>query len=410
MEEYTHLRDLPPAAARERLIARARELGPGALDLLRAALADPALGAAAVESLAEVPAQEAWDLLEEAAQSGPAGLRKAARRGQHRLRSRGFQPAPAAPRQEAAPAVEEARATSFDAAGNQFLRLVRPAALGMVRYANWIVGPEGLVDCNYAMDNRADLAAALAAEDADLGVELVEVGLGYVARRARAAAAQSRAAGQALSRHWPAAARLLEDAPEDPLPAALADIPLEAALAPREVARLLGHLTMARWLLDAERLAPYAEEWLHLLQYQPLRTEQGLPNLGAVHVQGQLTARIVADLCDAPTVRRLAGQLAEQARLFYALGEQELAGLALRGGADLERCPGPASPFLRALVEASMELAVRAVQEKAAAAEQGPWMQAGGPAGPLWLPRPAAPPAEDEGAPPASPLWLPGQR
>jgi hypothetical protein len=409
MEEYAHLRELAPGEARKRLIALAREQGPTALAALRAALEEPVLAEAALEALAEVPVQEAWDLLEQAAQAETAGLRKAARRSQHRLRSRGFRPAPITPHQETAPTVEQARATSFDTTGNQFLRLVRSAALGMGHYANFIVGPEGLVECNHVLINRADLDDILAEEDADFGEELVKVGLAYVARRARAAAARNRAAGKALPRDWPEAARLLEDAPEDPLPAELAAAAAqEAAVTPRDGARLLRHPRMARWLLDTERLAPYAEEWLHLVQYQPIRTEEGLPNLGAIQSQGQLVGRILADLGDAATVQRLAEQLGEQARLFYAQGDHDLAGLALRCSAGLEQRPGPDNPFLRALVEVSMNLAVRLVQEAIQEEAQGPWIQAGGTAGPLWVPRPAAP-EEDEEEKPAPRLWLPGQ-
>jgi hypothetical protein len=412
MEDLAQLRELAPADARKRLLSLAREKGTAALETLQAALGEPALAEAALDALAEVPVQEAWDLLEHSAQSGPAGRRKGARRAQHRLRSRGFRPAPIAPRQKAAPTVEQARASSFDMAGAQFLRLVRSATLGMVRYASFIVGPEGLLECHYALANRSDVESAIASEDGTMGADLVEMGLAYLARRARQAAERSRAGGKALPRDWPEAAWLLEDAPEDSPPAELAVAAAQAApLVPGEATRLVQHRTLARWIWEPERLAPYARDWLHLLQYQPARTEEGLPNLSTLQARGQMTARIVADLCDAATMRRLAEQLAEQSRMLFALGERDLAGLALRCATGLEEHPGADDPFLRTLVEESMGIAVQLLQKQEEEAASGPWVPAGDAANPLWVPRPAEPERkEDAEEKPASRLWLPGQQ
>jgi hypothetical protein len=411
MEELDQLRELTPAHARKRLLALAREQGPAALEALRAALEDPELAQAALEALGKVPDQGAWQLLEQAAQSGPARLRKTARRSQHRLRSRGFRPAPQeTTRQEAAPIVEQARATPFDMAGNQFLRLIRPAPLGMVRYANFIVGPEGLIDCSYFLTNRADMEEALAKENADLGEEMIDVNLAYIARRARAAAAHNRAVGKAIPRDWSEAARLLEDAPEDPLPAKLAaSAAQEGAVPSRDARRLFDHPSMVRWFFDPNRLTSYAQDWLHLLEYQPLRTEEGLPNLGAIQAQGQLTARIVADLCDAATIQRLVGQLFEQACLFYILGDHDRAAIAMRCSVGLEQNPSAENAFLRAMVEVSMGLAVSVIRERAAEESEGPWVRGGDAAGPLWVPRPAALEADEEEEEPPR-LWLPGQQ
>lgn len=409
MDELAQLRDLPPAEARQRLIAVAREKGTAALEALQAALAVPALAEAALDALAEVADQAAWDALERVAAEGPAALRKAARRAQHRLRSRGFSPAvPAAP--VASPAVEQARASYFDSVGAQFLRLVRPATLGMVRYASFITGPEGLLECTYTLASRADLAAALGEEDKQFGGELVELDLAYIARRVRQAVARSREGSKPLPRHYAEAARLLEDAAEDVTPAELVATALDTPVTLQEAARLIHHRSLGRWILDPERLAPYAGDWLHLLEYQPARTQEGLPNLGAIQARGQISARIIADLYDAATMRRLAEQLAEQARVFFASGEQDLAGLALRSATELERQPGPDNAFLHVLVEESMELAVRALRAKEEEQARGPWVPAEGTANPLWVPRPAEPEKEEgEQEKPAPRLWLPGQ-
>jgi len=411
MEELGQLRELTPAEARKRLISLAREQGSAALEALRAALEDPVLAQAALEALGQVPDQGAWELLEQATRSGPAKLRKTARRSQHRLRSRGFRPdSPKATPEEAAPVVEQARATFFDMEGSQFLRLLRPAPLGMVHYADFVVGPEGLIACNYLLTNHADLEEILSQQDTDLGEDIIEVGLAYVARRAREAAAHNRAVGKAIPRDWSEAARLLEDAPEDPLPAEMAaGAAQESTVTLPEANHLFDHPSMARWLLDDERLMSYAEEGLHLLERQPVRTEEGLPNLGALQSHGQLTSRIITDLCDAPLIQRLTEQLVEQARLFHILDDRRRAGITMRCSVELAQRPGPDNAFLRSMVEGSTSLAISTLRERAAEESAGPWVQGGDAASPLWVPRPAALEADEEEEEPPR-LWLPGQR
>jgi hypothetical protein len=402
------LLELPPAESRNYLIALAQQEGAAALETLRLALEMPALAQAAVDALAEVPDQEAWDLLEGVVRSGtPPALRKGARRAQHCLRSRGFNPSPAV-REVAPPAVKQARASTFDYLGNQFLQLVCPAALGMVRYADFIVSPESLADCSYALASQSDIEAILAKEDEQFSGDLVEMGLAYVARRVRQAAARSHEQKKNLPEDYIEAAFLLEGAPEDCIPEELS----AAAGQPAgldEAADLLRHPSMAPWLFEPEEVEAYVEDWLHLLEYLPVRTEEGLPNLGAIQARGQMTARIIDDLCDEDTRRRLAGQLSEQARLLLVLGEKRLAQIAVRCSAGLERNPPPDDPFLRALVGESMHVAVRLARAEQQELAQGPWKALESEGGALWVPRPAGT-DEEEGEEETGPrLWLPGQ-
>ncbi len=410
MEELAELRDGAPAEARRRLLALVHERGAAALTTLQGALEVPALAEAAIEALAELPDQGAWSILEQIAQKGPAGLRKAARRAQHRLRSRGFTPpSTAAP---AGPDVtfEQARASFFDRSGAQFMRLVQPAALGLARFASFLVGPDGLLECEYALVSRADLEAGLAVEDEHFGEDLVEVGPAYIARRARQAAERSRSGGRTLPPDYSEAAHLLERVPEDTLPAYLAAA-ADTVASPAQAATLVQHRSMVRWLLLDEGMNPYVEKWLRLAQRQPMQTEEGLLNLAALQSRGQLAARIIGERCDEALVRRLAEQLAEQARLLAALGEEKLAAVAIGCAADLERHPGPDNAFLRALVDRSMEILVQIAQEQEEEEEEEDefWVPAGSGPGTLWVPRPTSLEEEEEEEKPAPRLWLPGQ-
>lgn len=408
MEELAQLCAESPAAARQRLRTLARERGAAALAILQGALEVPTLAEAAIEALAEVPDQGAWDILEQIARQGPAGRRKAARRAQHRLRSRGFLPQDTAVPPSPAPTFEQVRASFFDRIGAQFLRLVQPAALGMVRYASFLVGPEGLLECEYALVSRIDLDHGLAAEDEQFGEDLIEVSPAYIARRVRQAVERSRAGGHALPQAYSAAAQILEGIPDDVLPACLAAAADTAAVSPSQANALVRHRSMVRWLLLDKEMSSYAEDWLRIVQSQPLLTQEGLPNLAALQSRGKLAARIIGDRCDEAMVRRLAEQLTEQARLLAALGEEKLAAVALGCAAGLEKNPGPDNPFLRALVDESMEILVQIAQDREEEEEEedGPWVSTG--PGALWVPRPAEPKDEEEESP-ARRLWLPGQ-
>ncbi len=400
------LLDLPPAESHAYLVALAEQEGAAALETLRLALEMPALAAAAIDALAEVPDQEAWDLLEGVVQS-KAALRKDARRAQHRLRSRGFSPAAPA-RAAAPPAFERAQASFFDHTGAQFLRLVQPAPLGMLRYGSFIVSPEGLIECLYILANRSDVEGSIALEDEQFAGNLVEMGRPYIARRVQQAVARSQELKEPLPEDYFDAAHLLEGAPEDPTPPglALSDQPVT----PTEAHRLLRHRTMLAWLFAPEDMDAYVDEWLHIVEFEPTRIEEGLTNLGAIQARGRLAARIIGDLGDEATCRQLAEQLVEQARLLACLGEGDLADIAARSAAGLERNPPLEDTFLRALIDESMGLAVRAAMEEEEEEERGPWEVRRGAAGDLWVPWQAdEEEGEDEEEPSAPRLWLPGQ-
>lgn len=400
------LLSLSPAEIRDYLVSLARQEKSAALETLRLALEVPALAEAAVEALGEVPDQEAWELLESTA-AKRADLRKAARRAQHRLRSRGFSPAPLRP--EKPPEVlGRAWASYFDHLGEQYLRLIRPVPFGMLRFAAFIVSFQGLETADYILAGREDLEKLLEEEDKRFGEKMVEVSLAHVAHRVRQAVAHSREHDKALPEDYPDAARLLEDIPEEVEPEELLAVP-ETQPSLGEAYRLFSHRSMFSWLFPREKLAPYVAEWRNVVEHQPLHTEEGLLNLDVVQAQGRIVARILADLYDEDLRARLPEQLREQAHLFYVMGEKELAGIARRCASTLGTCPPTEDPFLRGLVDASMMLAVSlAVEGEEEEEEEEPWIPMEGPGGLLWMPRPAGEKEEGEEEPPPR-LWLPGQ-
>ena len=402
--------EMPSEEARAQLGALAEE-GAAGLAVLEAALAVPVLAETAVGLLGDISSQEAWDLLERAGRDDSPSLRKAARRAQHRLRSRGFSPVEQA-REAVASHIEQSRASFFDQRGHQMLRVVQGASLGMVHYAEFIVSAQGLVDCAHLLAGRAEIeeyTARVDARIAGIGGGLVEIGLPYLARRVRQAVARGREQGTPTPTDYVDAVRIVEGAPEDSAPAELET--LSAGGGPvslEEVERLLTHRSMLSWAFPAEELERYVQDWQRVAERLPARTEEGVPNLAALRARGQITARIIADLCDEATCRRLKEQLPEQARLLAASGEEKLAGIAMRCAAGLEPPASPNHPFLCTLAEMSMEVALRLARQEVEEEEEqrSPWTQLE--PGSLWVPRTASgetPAGEEEE--PSPRLWLP---
>lgn len=403
----SELREQPPGERKKQLRDLARREGSAALDTLRQALSIPSLREAALQALGDVPDQEAWDLLQEVAEGEKnRKVRKAARRAQHRLRSRGFQPSVSRKRPPSPPRrTELAQATWFDPDGAQFTRIVQQAPLGMLRYAGFILSPAGLEQGLYVTTNRHDVEEILAEEDERFGDRLVDVGLAYATHLIEKAADRSRVQDHRLPEAYFEASQILNQAPEDSLPEALQEIEAGAAPpSPREVEIMFAHQSMQSWLLPLQELVPYAEEWMERMEQQP-EMEQGTINLGAIQARAQMTTQIVSDLIDEDLQQRLTRQLREQARLFYSAGEQERARTALRCAVTLEEKASPDHPFFRSLVGQNMDMIFHVLEEEEEEEEwEDSWQRAG--EGGLWTPRP---PREREEQPPSSGLWLPGQ-
>lgn len=413
MSEHNLLAKLAAAVPEEiqaQLFALAEEQGAAGQENLEQVLHTPALLESAIEALAKTPSQDSWDLLEWiAGESTDRKLRKAARRAQHRLRSKGFQPSPTPPSRPSTQPATRAWASIFDFSGDQLLRVVQQAPLGMMCYARFVVSPEGLQDSFSRIDNQADVEAVIADEDKRIGDELIETTPAYAARRVQEAAALSRELGKPLPEYFLDDIHILQGAPEDPWPEEL-DGTDDAVPTPQEIQDLLEHPQMRHWLIPARQMAPYVEDWLKIQERLPAVAERGVPNLSLIQERGGLTARIIADTCAEETCQRLAGQLREQARLFLGGANQELAHTAVRCARALEKNRSSDSAFLRALVGRSMDFALNLAREQKVKQEEeaNPWRRRGSQGGALWVPQPKVEKEEEEE--PGSTLWLPGQR
>lgn len=379
-----------------------------AVDLqpFRVALERPALAEEALRLLGDLCTQEAWDLLETVAETNRT-LRKAARRAQHRMRARGFRPQ-IEKRAPTPPKVVRVVATGFNEQGEQILRVFQEAPLGMLRSVRFLLAFDGIEDIAILVANRKDMEEALAILEerlAEVPGFLVDVSLGYVARRVQTAAARMRDAGKPLPYGYEEAVALFDGVPEDPWPAELDEDLTRPS--PSEADRLLKEALFASWHLAEEKVKPFAREWIKIGGAIPQFTEENLPNLALLEARGRMTTRIIEELFDTATCLRFQEQLREQARLFLFSGLTEQARLAARCAREFDTVSPSENNFLRTLVGRSMEAALVAIveRERQEMQEQGPWArleEAGG----LWVPRPTPP---EEGEEPAKPsLWLPG--
>ncbi|MGC8874914.1 MAG: hypothetical protein ACP5SI_10785 [Chloroflexia bacterium] len=383
---------------------RARVAWGEAVDLepFRVALERPEVAEEALALLADLFTQEAWDLLEKVAETNRA-LRKAARRAQHRMRTRGFRPQEK--RAPARPKVVRVLATSFNELGEQILRVVQEAPLGMLRSVNVLLSAKGIEGITTLTANREDLQKMFSEfeqSSAEMPGFLVEVNLPYVARRVWGAAARMREAGRPLPYNYQEVEELFVGVPEDPWPAEL-DEDLSRP-SPDEADRLLREAIFAPWHLREEKLQPFAKEWFKITEAIPPLTEDNLPNLAFVQARGQMTARIIETMFDAATCSRFREQLQEEARLYLFFGRADLARLAARCAREFDTVPLAENTFLRTLVERSMDAVLLMIANREEE-EREPWKkieEAGG----LWVPRPA-PPEEGEKAAKSS-LWVPG--
>jgi hypothetical protein len=404
----SQMADKRPTEIQKALLSLVSQQGEAALETLRGALQEPALTEAALVAMGEIPTQESWELLDDfTGKEAPKHLRKAARRAQHRLRSRGFRPA-TTERKQTTREFELAQVSYFDHVGDQYLRLVQQAPLGMLNYTAFIVSHTGLKDCFYLSSGRQDIKEIIALENERFGIGLIEVSAVYVGQRVARAVEQSRKHRQSLPEGYIEAAPMLREIPdeEDP-PPQLEELPdLGIPTSHAEVQSLLNHESMHSWTFSPDKLQPFVRDWLRILENQPLQTEEGLANLGALQARGQLTNRII-DTFGEPTLQeRLVEQLREQARLLLALKENRLAAIALRSAAGLEGNDPAQDPFLRGLVATSMQIAVDLAMEMAEQSRDG-WTRSGKEGGELWVPQ-APKEREDDEEEPASQLWLPG--
>ncbi|MBN1484744.1 MAG: hypothetical protein JXA37_08475 [Chloroflexia bacterium] len=404
-----HLVAAIPDEAKARLLDLVGTAPPPNDETLTQLLDNPDLILEIVNALGKTPTQESWELLEWiAAESDQRKLRKSARSAQHRLRSQGFQPVPRTEEAEEISFPHQVWASIFDLEGKQLLRIMQKAPLGMARYARFVISPGGLEQSFARVDNHHEVEAVIEDEDQHIGHEFIETSLAYAARRVHQAIKRSRRSGQDLPEYALEDIRILEGAEEDPWPEELEAA--RQAVGVQEALQLLQHPTMRYWRLHPQDLVPYLDRWSQVAKHVPMQIQEGTLNLSRVQAQGKFVEEIIRDLCNDELVGRLVEQLRDQARLFLGQGEAELARTAASCVKALEQEEPTENSFLRAMVDASMSLAIELRQEEEEE-EDSPWTRSDGQGGGLWVPRPQVgleeEGGEDEGD--QTRIWLPGQ-
>jgi hypothetical protein len=339
----------------------AREHGAAALPILRHCLADrPERAIAAAHALGSLPLPAAAAALEAAeAQAPTKAVRTAARRALYRLRQAGVDrpagaaPAPAAPRL----ALSEAWASAVDGTGGRGIWLTVAGPYGERTLLAGVVSDEaGLLDFSAGALPKKRIEEQLRAVQAESPLPWVAVPADWAWATLAAAVGRTRAAGGAVP---PALAVWIERLGTPPAPSApvYARLPAGAAEDPGLLERSAGLLALPEltgWFLDPGEVQSEALEWLQARESRLVVSEQiKVERLAA------LVDRIIETRFDGPARPRWRGRLEDQAYVFLALGRtpEALSAVAVARALADPAAPLRRVPFLRALVERSLEIA-----------------------------------------------------
>ena len=337
----------------------ARQHGAAALPILRRCLVGrPERAEAAAAALGTLLLPEAADALEAAqARTATKAVRTAARRALYRLRQAGIERRPEAPVAEP-PRVGlgEAWVSAVDGTGSRGLWLTLAGPYGeRTLLAAMLSDETGLVDFSAGVIAKKRVAERLDALRAESPLPWVAVPARWAWATLVAAAERARAQGQAV----PAELARWTDRLGTP---AAEPAPIHARLPPAaedparlgRSAALLALPELADWFLEPTSVSSEALEWLQAKESRLVVSDQIKTERLAA-----LIDRIIESRFDAPTRARWRGRLEEQAYVLLALGRAPEAASAVavaRALADREAVLRRI-PFLRALVERSLEVA-----------------------------------------------------
>jgi len=337
-----------------------REHGLAALPILRRCLSSrPERAVAAAQALGTLPQPEAAEALE-AAEAGATAkaVRTAARRALYRLRQSGIDRPPPAP-PEPAPRVGlgEAWMSAVDGTGGRGLWLTLTGPFGERTLLAALVSDErGLMDFSAGGIAKRRVEERLRALQAESPLPWVPVPPRWAWTTLVAAAERARTAGGTVPAEldqW--VARLGLPAPEPaPIHARLHRAALEDPTLLERSAALLALSEFTGWFLDPAGLTSESVEWLQARESRLVVSDQ----IKAERLAA-LVDRIIESRFDTATRRLWQERLEEQAYVLLALGrsaEAAIAGAVARALADPESRLARL-PFLRALVERSLEIA-----------------------------------------------------
>jgi hypothetical protein len=372
------LSTIPAAEVPGALRALVREHGPAALPVLRAALGSrPAWAAAAAAALGGLAAPAAAEALAAAERSATdREVRTALRRALYRLRQAGVTPAPPAPVRAPRARAREAWASQVDGTGTAGVWLLLEGPLGERTLLSAIVSDEtGVLEAAAGPVSRKRLESRLAALRAESSLPWAAVPPAWALARLDAARALGVAPGEtaaALARGLDGLAR--SAAAAETAPPAVPEDPGD----PAGAAQVLALPELAGWFLEPADLQAEALERLQARESRLVVSPEARAERASALVDR------VAERAFVPAARaRWAGRL-EHAAVVLAGGgrtaDAARADAARRALADAAR-EARGIPFVRALVERSLEVAEQVALGKLApeAVRRAP--RAPGPAG-----------------------------
>jgi hypothetical protein len=364
----------------------AREHGAAALPILRRCLENrPDRAVAAAQALGTLPQAEAAEALVAAETRTTAKIvRTAARRALYRLRQAGIDHRPRA-RPAAAPrmGLGEAWMSAVDGTGGRGLWLTLTGPYGeRTLLAAMLSDESGLMDFSAGAIAKKRVEERLRALQAESPLPWVAVPPPWAWATLVGAAERTRAAGGTVPAeldHW--LTRLGPAGPEPaPIHARLPASLLEDPSLLERSAALLGLPELTGWFLDPASVASESVEWLQARETRLVVSDQIKAERLAALVE-----RIIETRFDTATRRLWQGRLEEQAYVLLALGRPAEAASAVAVARALADPESRLSrlPFLRALVERSLEVAGevatgRLSAEAASRTPRGPAPQARG--------------------------------
>jgi hypothetical protein len=366
---------VPAAELADGLRLFARMHGVAALPVLRRCLAArPEWASAAAAALATVTAPAAAAALAEAeARATHRGVRTALRRALYRLRQAGIAPpeAPPPPRAPARPVATRAWGSAIDGTGTRGIWLVLENARGERTLISAVVSEDGgVLDAAAGPISRRRLDERLAALRHESPHVWVELPAAWAARLVLEAVHRNEARGTAPPgdlRRWLAGLQVTDAAEA---PAVYARLTADAVAADPTLldrsAEVLAVPELSGWFLDPPALQSEALELLQARESRLVVSDQIKAERAAA-----LTDRVIDRLFDDEARRRWQRRLEETAFVLVETGrpaEARLALAAARALADDARAARHV-PFVRALVEKSLEIAGEVALGRVSASE-----------------------------------------
>jgi len=305
-----------------------------------------------------------------AAQTPEKELRKAARRGLHRLRAAGIMvdlPTPRSSSTAIAPMAEQrarltdAHATPPDGVGSRalWLGLERPLG-GMAVFGLVLNDSVGMRDCSYRDTTRRKLGDMLRDWRAEHETPLVELPPDYALSLVSEALALNAESGQAVPTEFQIHRRLLGELPEPPQEALIHHHVSrgQALLLPNlldQSPRLFDEEELKGWFFGYDETIERARE-LRRVHESPIllagESREGREELEIERAIGELFT---------PRVRRaIRRRLEEAAYVFWVTRREQAARQAVAAAFGIGQGALARHPFARALVEKSLELALEA--------------------------------------------------